>query len=85
MQAAAGDDDKQESEAAGDKDKASDDEPEVDEAAQEQATDDLALAIIMGIVSGRSTPPPDSGEKARDKDRDQEHDRLPPPPRDDGK
>lgn len=28
-----------------------------DEAAQEQATDDLALTIIMGIVSNRRLPP----------------------------
>lgn len=70
-----------------DADKQQDDaKEEIDEAAQEQATDDLALAIIMGIVSGRSTPPPpDSGEKSKDRDKSRERsdrERAPGPPRD---
>ena len=54
---------KQDKEGEGEEDedefKAPSEEPEpVDEAAQEQATDDLALTIIMGIVSNRKPPMP---------------------------
>lgn len=43
-------------------------EPEpVDEAAQEQVTDDLALTIIMGIVSNRKLPPPPPTDELTDK------------------
>ena len=37
---------------------APDEDEGIDEAAAEQATDDLALTIIMGMVSSRSMPPP---------------------------
>lgn len=46
----------------GHKEKAASPEP-IDEAAQEQATDDLALTIIMGVVSNRPAPPA-TGEAA---------------------
>lgn len=45
-----------------------------DEAAQEQATDDLALTIIMGIVSNRRLPaPPEEPQPDRRDERRSSH------------
>eukprot|EP00775_Hariotina_reticulata_P005966 gene5966-6205_t len=54
---------------------------EVDESAQEQATDDLALAIVMATVSQRSTPPPAEPPAEEKADQDRKDKELPGPPR----